>query len=465
MQLPDAQSLVTQARSLLSSRQDLAWLGTRDTRLELILATSGLAFEKTSSRPPPTLTLLLREPVRLRLRDHLRANPSPGVQSLLDSIFLPPLAPLLPAQSPGGQPLEATLLLAAHLLDTGAFTANVAGDMKILAQQSINDRSLRPLQPFVLSLLSLARRFEYDSLRKILGSIDTLSSLHWFSDQIRSPTEPGDLLLAASLWAGPVERLALLPQNPAHPWADLSSAISLGRGAVELLVQRHAPILSSQLPFPPDLFPALLRWEKSLLLLRALLFLVSSWFLILAFWRWLPNPFPQSPGPWRLAPRLLQTALLAFLLGAALEPAWLHPRPLPRYRLSLAETPFSAKNQSTKGNAMDPTNLITLAIFLGLQIAVYRICVRRMRQIENGPGDTQLKLRLLENEDNLFDAGLYVGIAGTATALVLQVIGLIQPSLLAAYASNLFGIACVAIVKIFHVRALKQRLLIPPEKK
>ena len=188
MQLPDAQSLVTQARSLLSSRQDLAWLGIRDTRLELILATSGLAFEKTSSRPPPTLTLLLREPVRLRLRDHLRANPSPGVQSLLDSISLPPLAPLLPAQSPGGQPLEATLLLAAHLLDTGAFTANVAGDMKILAQQSINDRSLRPLQPFVLSLLSLARRFEYDSLRKILGSIDTLSSLHWFSDQIRSPT-------------------------------------------------------------------------------------------------------------------------------------------------------------------------------------------------------------------------------------------------------------------------------------
>jgi hypothetical protein len=48
--------------------------------------------------------------------------------------------------------------------------------------------------------------------------------------------------------------------------------------------------------------------------------------------------------------------------------------------------------------------------------------------------------------------------------LVLQVIGLIQPSLLAAYASNLFGIAGVAIIKIFHVRSLKQRLLIPPEK-
>ena len=464
LHLPEGDSLVANARSLLSTRQDLAWLGTRDPRLELILATSGLAFEKSSTCPPPALTFLLREPVRIRLRDHLRANPSPGVQSLLDSISLPPLPPLLPAKNPGGQPLEAILLLTAHLLDTSAFTPAVAGDLKILTQQSLSDRSLRPLQPSILSLLSIARRFEYDSLRKILGCIDSLPSLHWFSDQIRSPAEPGDLLLAASLWAGPVDRLALLPQTPNQPWSALSAAMTHGRGSVELLVQRHAPLLAHPLPLPPACFPFLSRWEKPLLLFRALLLFASSWLFILALWRWLPNPFPKSPGPWRLLPRTLQALLLAFLLGAALEPAWLHPRPLPRYRLSLAQTLTSAKITPTKGNAMDPTNLITLAIFLGLQIAVYRICLRRIRQIESGPGDTNLKLRLLENEDNLFDAGLYVGIAGTATALVLQVIGLIQPSLLAAYASNLFGIAGVAIIKIFHVRSLKQRLLIPPEK-
>ena len=66
-----------------------------------------------------------------------------------------------------------------------------------------------------------------------------------------------------------------------------------------------------------------------------------------------------------------------------------------------------------------------------------------------------------ECEDNLFDSGLYVGIGGTAIALVLQVLGVIQPSLLAAYSSNLFGITCVAVIKIFHVRACKQRLLLP----
>jgi hypothetical protein len=49
---------------------------------------------------------------------------------------------------------------------------------------------------------------------------------------------------------------------------------------------------------------------------------------------------------------------------------------------------------------------------------------------------------------------------GTAAALVLQVLGVIEPNLLAAYSSNLFGIICVAIVKIRHVRGFKRRLIL-----
>ena len=66
----------------------------------------------------------------------------------------------------------------------------------------------------------------------------------------------------------------------------------------------------------------------------------------------------------------------------------------------------------------------------------------------------------MQNEENLFDGGLYVGIAGTATALVLQVLGLIDANLLAAYSSNLFGIVCVALVKIRHVRPYKRQLIV-----
>lgn len=464
LSLPESDSVLQSGRTILSSRRDLAYLGTRDSRLELILATSGIAFENAPNAPPPVLTVLLREPVRIRLKDNLRANPSPGVQSLLESMSLSPLPPFLAAGQAGGQPLEACTLLTAHLLDTGAFSPSLAGEIKAATQTSLRENSLRALQPTLLDILSLARRYDYDSLLQLLPSIPSLPALTWTAEQIRSSAEPADLFLAAAFWGASVDRLAKLPLPQKNPWRDLSQAVTAGKGAVDLLVQRPFPVLRIFSPFPPTWTPTFLRWEKWLLLARGLLLVLGSWLCVGAVWRLLPDLRPSDPGPWRPVPRLAQTLLLALFLGSLMEPSFLQPHRLPRYRLSLADPPSSIKINHRSKTSMDTTNLITLAVFLGLQIAVYRICVRRIRQIEEGPGDANLKLRLLENEDNLFDSGLYVGIGGTATALVLQVLGIIQPSLLAAYSSNLFGIACVALVKIFHVRALKQRLILPPSK-
>ena len=464
MDLTGGSEAVASAQTILSSRRDLAWLGTRDPRLEQVLATSGLAFEQNITTPPAVLTLLLREPVRLRLRHALKSNPSPGVQSILTSLDLKPLPPLLPANQPGGQPLEAVTLLAAHLLDTAAFSPALASELKTSAYSANEDRSLRPLQPALLSLLSLARRFDYDSLRELLGGVQTLAALDWLAGQVRSPAEPGNLLLAATLWAGPADRLTRLPESAKKPWAVLSSTLATGRGSLELLAQRQCPVFTNPVPIPAGVVPWLLLWEKPLLLLRAVLLLLGSWWLVKALWNILHSTSPESPGPWRPAPVLAQAVMLAFLLGSLPEPSVTRPKPLPVYRLSLALPVAPVKMSKTPNFSMEPTNIITLAVFLAIQITVYRICVRRIRQIETGPGDASLKLRLLENEDNLFDSGLYVGIGGTAIALVLQVLGVIQPSLLAAYSSNLFGITCVAVIKIFHVRACKQRLLLPPVK-
>jgi len=461
MDLPGSAETVASARTILSSRRDLAWLGTRDPRLEQVLATSGLAFEKNVTAPPEILTLLLREPVRLRLRQTLKANPSPGVQSILQSLDLKPLPPLLPANQPGGQPLEAVTLLTAHLLDTAAFSPALASELKTVTYSANEKGSLQPLQPALLSLLSLARRFDYDSLRELTGGVQTLSTLDWLAGQVRSPAEPGDLLLAATLWAGPADRLTRLPDSAQKPWAVLSSCLATGRGSLELLVQRRCPVFSNPVRVPNPLVPWLLPWERPLLFLRALLLVLGSWFVVQALWKILHPTSPETPGPWRPVPVLAQAVMLALLLGSLPEPSVTRPKPLPTYRLSLALPGSTVKMEKTPPLSMEPTNIITLVVFLSLQIAIYRICVRRIRQIETGPGDPALKLKLLENDDNLFDSGLYVGIGGTAIALVLQVLGVIQPSLLAAYSSNLFGITCVAVIKIFHVRACKQRLLLP----
>jgi hypothetical protein len=109
---------------------------------------------------------------------------------------------------------------------------------------------------------------------------------------------------------------------------------------------------------------------------------------------------------------------------------------------------------------MDTSTLLSIGLFATLQIGMYLICLMKIREIARQPLSPLVKLKLMENEENLFDGGLYVGIAGTATALVLQVLRVIEPNLLAAYSSNLFGIICVALVKIRHVRPYKCALIL-----
>jgi hypothetical protein len=126
-----------------------------------------------------------------------------------------------------------------------------------------------------------------------------------------------------------------------------------------------------------------------------------------------------------------------------------------------APTPLVCiQSLDTVAFAMDLHSLLAIALFGALQVAMYLVCLGKIRSIDALSLPPLVKLRLMENEENLFDGGLYLGIGGTATALVLQVLGLVEPNLLAAYSSNLLGITCVALVKIRHVRPYKTNLIL-----
>ncbi len=109
---------------------------------------------------------------------------------------------------------------------------------------------------------------------------------------------------------------------------------------------------------------------------------------------------------------------------------------------------------------MDISTILSITAFAALQLGMYVICLLKISDVARQPVSAATKLKLMDNEENLFDGGLYIGIAGTATALVLQVLGVIEANLLAAYSSNLFGIVCVALVKIRHVRPFKRQLIL-----
>jgi hypothetical protein len=149
----------------------------------------------------------------------------------------------------------------------------------------------------------------------------------------------------------------------------------------------------------------------------------------------------------------------------ATEPFLLTAAPHSDYQLKitlplLANTASPAHPASTPHPAMNTSTIVSIGVFAFLQVCTYIICLLKLNDIARQPVSPQLKLRLTENEDNLFDSGLYIGMMGTAAALVLQVIGVIDSNLLAAYSSNLFGLVCVAFVKIRHVRGFKRKLIL-----
>ena len=112
---------------------------------------------------------------------------------------------------------------------------------------------------------------------------------------------------------------------------------------------------------------------------------------------------------------------------------------------------------------MNPTILLTLLVFFVLQALIYISCLVKLAEIRRQKVPPQMKLRLLENEDHLFDAGLYLGFVGTIVSLIVASLGLVKFSLMAAYSSTSFGIIFVVIFKIFHLRPARRKLLLAAE--
>ena len=106
---------------------------------------------------------------------------------------------------------------------------------------------------------------------------------------------------------------------------------------------------------------------------------------------------------------------------------------------------------------------MTLLLFFVLQALIYSACLVKLAEIRRQHVAPRIKLKLLENEDHLFDAGLYLGFVGTIISLILVSLGLIQPSLMAAYSSTSFGIIFVSVFKIFHLRPVRRKLLLEAE--
>lgn len=377
-----------------------------------------------------------------------------------------------------GQPLEATILMTAALMEQGAMDPELKRETVQMMAMAQGER----IERFYLNILALGRRFSWGQMAYLAERTKSLEGLAALAQTARRFEEQVPVLFAAVSLAGEAEGPAeYVLRYGEGGMEDLALATAQGSGAVRLLAENPQPVWRPRFRdevtsnavmgfvFRPLLHMAV-RWPVLALVFKYELIFAGGFLLALAV-RFTPgHPGEERGYVWFPPMRWARQALfgvLAMMLVMALGEPYLaqgeqRVETMPEIRLAAAaEAPPPAGEEETSNITMlDQYTMLVLVMFLVLQAIIYAVGLLKLAEIRKQALSSELKLRLLENEENLFDAGLYVGLFGTVASLVFLALGILKPSLVGAYSSTLFGILFVAILKIGHVRPYKRRLLL-----
>jgi hypothetical protein len=415
----------------------------------------------------PVLTFFNTERARNTLRGHLAKSGSEGVQSLLKLRDLTGTGRFVPATRPGGQPLDALILLTGLLYQGGHLSQPLQREIRAMTEAALQKKELGELENFFVNVLSLGRRLDWGQLAELVKRTESTKTVGEYAHLARVAPDQLPLTYSAALFSDSSDKVAAyLIEFGKAGMEDLKMALAFGQGAVRQLMLRQVPINRTGSPGLSAAAELALLHPQLLLGLKYIGYFVGVFLVLTGLDRWLVSPrgggMPSVVGHMKAG---VLSIVFAMLLIVVSEPFLLRAAPPSEFQfrlpvlVSIANSPLPPPPQPTK-TTMDSSTLLSIGLFAALQIAMYFACLMKIREVARQPVSPLVKLRLMENEENLFDGGLYVGIAGTATALVLQVLGIIEPNLLAAYSSNLFGIVCVAMVKIRHVRPYKRLLIL-----
>jgi len=421
----------------------------------------------------PVMTFLIPTQTRAQLREYLSQSGSIGVQAILRTRTLPFAAGhLVAADRPGGEPADVLVLLTALLYQGERLSPPLQRQVHQLADTALVQKDLSDLGSFYLDLLSLSRRLDWVQLSELLRRTESTRTVAEYAQLARAASDVFPQIYTAALFTDSADRVADYLINYGKSGADaLKLALGDGQGAVRELINRQAPVNHTSGPALGGLGNLVLDYPNLMLGIKYLGYFFAAFLILMGLDRWIVSPEGAAESE-RAAPQLRSGLIALFLAGlfiVATEPFLLKAAPsadyLPHLRLPMLGGALTPPSPSTANHSasMNTSTLVTIGIFALLQVMMYFICLQKINQIARQDIPPLLKLRLTENEENLFDCGLYVGMMGTAAALVLQVLGIISPNLLAAYSSNLFGLLCVAMVKIRHVRLFKQRLILEIE--
>ena len=430
---------------------------------------------------PAVVPTLLPQQHREALLGFLRESPNRNVQLLLQTRSLDGWERFFPVFSASGQPLDATLLTMALLEQSDAFNESLRREVLAAARGAVegNADARRDLELDALAILTLGRYSTWLQLTTLVSRFENRQRLLMAAQSIQEKPERLPVLAAALINVADSGELAdYLARYDESGWESLAFALRHGRGAVRALVQFDKPVyrppafwnrLPDALRSSQQSFKGFAEGVPGLALgLRIAAFGLVGIFLV-AVLRVAVLGRLRPPGANRRLLINLDSAvgavLVSLLVWILIEPGLLefHPNEAGRLEIRLAET-LPAEAAASAGESVqtmiDQVTILVLLLFFTLQLLVFIFCLLKIGEIRRHEATPAIKLRLLENEENLFDLGLYVGLGGTVASLILVVLNIVDASLMAAYASTLFGIIFVAVLKIGFLRPLRRQLIL-----
>jgi len=432
----------------------------------------------TNRWPGPITAFLLREDHLSAALELLKGSPRADLKLLLGCRSLTNTALLPPSGSSSGQAFDVAVALCGMLQASQNFA--MSNQVSVLALQAQQGARTERLEQIFLDLLSLGQRMDWAQLSSFVQDIPDPETLRQLTAIIRSAESRLPIIFSAvSLSGAPVQVTSYLTSFGRTGLPDLADSLSAGAGGVLEMLARNKPLSHPSALGAVALitFPATGDWAADLafkharlaLAMKCLLYMLGGFFLASA----VRVLIPRRPYDVFLRVRGVHFARELLFASGFLVIVLLLSEPFLSQESQKVEFPFRLRLPMVGGvaSAAKPiihttlmnTSLLTLLLFFVLQALIYTACLLKLAEIRRQNLPPRMKLKLLENEDHLFDAGLYLGFVGTIISLILVSLGVIAPSLMAAYSSTSFGIIFVSAFKIFNLRPLRRSLLLEAE--
>lgn len=425
----------------------------------------------------PFLPQMMAPEARDGVRAFLSESRRPLVQALLTGERITGWELFLPVGTAGGEALEGTLLTAALLAQADALSSSLGEAWLIWTEAAAagDGPSRRVLEEQMIALVGLANRLDWASLAAVMRLLESPEGV----------AAAGRLMQQKGTAGATVRQLLLLGVDPQaiarwtretgeEGWEHLAWAITVGEGSVTHLMALQEPLHAPRdwmppAPFAPDsnmargLADVVVEQPQAAWTLKGLLLLAGGCFLAIALEVFIHR---RRGGPPFLRWGSIG-AVVAFVLTLLVEPRLLELDQPERGAMrldfaSVASMP-SLGTTSTSVMTIDQPTILVLALFFSVQGVVYIFGLLKLSEISRKAVSPELRLKLIENEEPLFDLCLYIGFAGTVGSLVMFTLNIVDTSYVAAFSSTLFGILFGAVLKILHIRPLRRRLILEAE--